>query len=97
MEDFDGIEEDENGDCIVKIQFFHTNDFWKGGWYIDGGILKEVTQKEIDEEMDKIKKKQEEEERRKIFGNITEEKIEFDDGNNHDDNEENDGSNNDYI
>ena len=97
MEDFDGIEEDENGDCIVKIQFFHTNDFWKGGWYIDGGILKEVTQKEIDEEMDKIKKKQEEEERRKIFGNITEEKIEFDDGNNHDDNEENDSSNNDYI
>ena len=81
-EDFDGIEKDENGDCIVKINFFKINDFWKGGWYIDGGILKEVTQKEIDEEMKKINKMKEEEERRKIFGNSNEENVEFDDGNN---------------
>ena len=85
-EDFDGIEKDENGDCIVKIQFNQTDNFWKGGWYIDGGILKEVTQKEIDEEIEKIIKMQEEEERKKIFGNVEEENVEFDDGNNHDDN-----------
>lgn len=83
-EDFDRIEKDENGDCAIKIQFFHTDNLWKGGWYIDGGILKEITQKEIDEEMKKIIQKQEEEERKKIFGNIVEEKEQFDDGNNHD-------------
>ena len=104
-EDFDGIERDENGDCVVKIHFFKVNDFWKGGWYIDGGILKEVTQKEIDEEMEKMKKKQEEEERKKIFGNINEEKKDIDDYNNLDndnqndnnENNKNDGFNNDDI
>ena len=43
-EDFNGAKKDINGDCVVNIAFTHTNMFWKGGWFIDGGSLREITQ-----------------------------------------------------
>ena len=67
-EDFNEAKRDENGDCMVKIQFNHKNNNWKGGWYIDEGCLMEITQKEIDDEIKIMNQKLEEEERKKFFG-----------------------------
>ena len=68
-EDFNMAKKDEKGDYIVKIEFNHGNDgLWKEGWFIDGGCLREITQKEIDNEMEIMNKKIEEEERKKLFG-----------------------------
>ena len=54
--DFDKAKKDKNDNCIVNVVFNHGNDaFWKSGWFIDGGSLKEVTQKEIDDETEKEK------------------------------------------
>lgn len=54
--DFDKAKKDKNDNCIVNVIFWHGDDqFWKSGWFIDGGSLKEVTQKEIDEETEKKK------------------------------------------
>ena len=55
-EDFDKAKKDDNGDCKIKIQFNHLDNFWKGGWFIDGGNLKEITQKEMDDEIELINK-----------------------------------------
>ena len=66
-EDFNGAKKDINGDCVVNIAFTHTNMFWKGGWFIDGGSLREITQKEMDEEIEIMNKKLEEEERKKYL------------------------------
>ena len=71
-EDFDSIIKekklDNNGDCKIKVLFWHADDYWKEGWFIDGGSLKEITQKEMDKEIKEMNKKKEEEERKKIFG-----------------------------
>ena len=75
-EDFDKAKKDDNGDCKIKIQFNHLDNFWKGGWFIDGGNLKEITQKEMDDEIELINKKKEEEERKKYFGYKEEEEDE---------------------
>ena len=69
IEDFNDAKKDENGDCKIKIQFNHNDNYWKGGWFLDGGCLREITQKELNEELEKIDKNLEEEERRKILGN----------------------------
>ena len=66
-EDFENAIKDENGDCKIKIQFNQINNYWKGGWFIDGGCLREITQKEMDNEIEILNKKMEEEERKKIF------------------------------
>ena len=60
-EDFNGVEKDQNGDCLVKVEFFHNNDFWKSGWFIDGGCLVETEQEEIDKLKEKEEEKEEEE------------------------------------
>lgn len=52
-EDFDNVEKDNNGDCFVKIEFVHVNLDWKGGWFIDGGSLVEISQKDLDKEIKK--------------------------------------------
>ena len=69
-EDFNKAEKDENQDCSVKIEFFHTDNFWKGGWLIDGGCLREITQKQMDDEIEILNKKKEEDEKKKYFGNF---------------------------
>ena len=66
-EDFNEAKKDINGDCVVNIEFRHLDNFWKGGWFIDGGSLREITQKELDEEIEIMNKKMEEEERKKYF------------------------------
>jgi hypothetical protein len=67
-EDFDKAKKDEKGDYIVKIEFSHGNDnYWKEGWIIDGGCLREITQKEMNNEIEIMKKKIEEEERKKLY------------------------------
>ena len=77
-EDFDSIKKenklDVNGNCNVNIIFFHADDFWKDGWIIDGGSLKEITQKEMDQEIEEMNKKKEEEEIKKILGKKEDEK-----------------------
>ena len=55
-EEFNDVQKDQNGDCLVKIEFSHNNLFWKSGWFIDGGCLVETEQAEID----KLKEKEEE-------------------------------------
>jgi len=60
-EDFNDVEKDQNGDCLVKVEFFHNNDFWKSGWFIDGGCLVETEQEEIDKLKEKEEEKEEEE------------------------------------
>lgn len=75
-EDFDKAKKDDNGDCKIKIQFNHLDNFWKGGWFIDWGNLKEITQKEMDDEIELINKKKEEKERKKYFGYKEEEEDE---------------------
>ena len=67
-EDFENAKKDENGDCKIRIEFNQVNLFWKGGWFIDGGSLKEITQKEMDNEIEIMNKNMEEEERKKYFG-----------------------------
>ena len=49
-EDFNDIEKDKNGDCLVKVEFWHLDNFWKGGWFIDGGSLVEISQKDLEKE-----------------------------------------------
>ena len=70
-EDFDSIiseqKLDENGDCKVKVTFWHADDFWKDGWYIDGGCLRVIDQKEMEKEIEEMNKKKEEEENNKLF------------------------------
>jgi len=70
-EDFDSIiseqKLDENGDCKVKVTFWHADDFWKDGWYIDGGCLRVIDQKEMEKEIEEMNKKKEEEEKNKLF------------------------------
>ena len=88
---------DNNGDCKVKVEFFHADDYWKDGWYIDGGCLKEITQKEMDKEIEEMNKRKEENEKKKLFGKEEDEKS--DDINygfydySGDDDEENEGGN----
>ena len=55
-EDFNDVQKDQNGDCLVKVEFSHRDLNWKSGWFIDGGCLVETTQEEID----KLKEKEEE-------------------------------------
>ena len=55
-EEFNDVQKDQNGDCLVKIEFFHNDNYWKSGWFIDGGCLVETEQAEID----KLKEKEEE-------------------------------------
>ena len=52
-EDFDGVEKDINGDCVVEISFSHKDLFWKGGWYIDGASLVEISQSDLEKETKK--------------------------------------------
>ena len=74
-EDFDKGKKDEKGDYIVKIEFSHGNDsHWKGGWIIDGGCLREITQKEMNNEIEIMKKKIEEEERKKLYRRLNNDK-----------------------
>lgn len=72
-EDFDSIinekKLDDNGDCKVKVMFAHADDFWKDGWYIDGGCLRVIDQKEMEKEIEEMNKKIEEEEKNKLFNN----------------------------
>lgn len=74
-ENFNEAKKDENGDCVVKIQFNHIDDFWKGGWYIDGGCLREITQKQLEDEISILDKLKEEKERKKYFGKEEDEKL----------------------
>ena len=73
-EDFNTAKKDINGDCVVNIEFLHLDHYWKGGWFIDGGSLREISQKEMDEEIELMNKKLEEEERKKFFGEKEDEK-----------------------
>ena len=67
-EDFNKGKKDENDEYIIKIEFNHEDDsFWKNGWYIDGGCLMEISQKEMDNEIAIINKNKEEEEKKKVF------------------------------
>ena len=67
-EDFNKGKKDENDEYTIKIEFNHEEDnFWKDGWFIDGGCLREISQKEMDDEIDIINKNKEEEERKKLF------------------------------
>ena len=70
-EDFDSIKKekqlDVNGNFQVKVLFFHADDFWKDGWLIDSGILKEITKEEMDKEIEEMNQKKEEEEIKKII------------------------------
>ena len=66
-EDFNEAKKDINGDCVINIEFIHLDGYWKGGWFIDGGILREINQKEIDEEIEMMNKKLEEEERKRFL------------------------------
>ena len=62
-EDFENAIKEEN--CSVQIWFSEAHSFeWKRGWYIDGGSLKEITKKEMDNEIEIINKKLEEEEKK---------------------------------
>ena len=49
-EDFNDVPKDENGDCQVKIEFFHVDQLWKGGWFIDGGSLVEINKEQLEKE-----------------------------------------------
>lgn len=70
-EDFDSIiaekKLDANGRCKITVSFWHVDDFWKSGWLIDGGSLKEITQQEMEKYLEEMKIKNEEEERKKFF------------------------------
>ena len=67
-EDFKKAKKDEKGDYIVKVEFNHGNDdYWKTGWFIDGGCLREITQKEMENEVKELNEKKEEDEKKKIF------------------------------
>jgi hypothetical protein len=58
MKDFEKAKKNENGDCVVNVVFDHANDsFWKEGWFIDGGSLKEITEKEMEDEIKNINDK----------------------------------------
>lgn len=59
-EDFHNAKKDENNEYKVKVIIDHNDDFWKDGWFIDGGCLREITQKEMDDEIAIIKKNEEE-------------------------------------
>ena len=58
---------------MITIQFEQINLYWKGGWFIDGGSLQEITQKQMDDEICIMNKKKEEEERKRIFERINDE------------------------
>ena len=64
-EDFNDVQKDQNGDCLVKVEFFHNNNYWKSGWFIDGGCLVETEQDEIDKLKEKEEKEEEKEEEKK--------------------------------
>ena len=72
-DDFDSIIEEQKldvkGVCNVKVKFWHVDDFWKDGWYIDGGCLRVIDQKEMEKEIEEMNKKREEEEKNKLFNN----------------------------
>ena len=87
-EDFKNAKKDENGDCKIRIQFNQVNDFWKGGWFIDGGSLKEITQKEMNNEIEIMNKNMEEEERKKYFGKNNDEDKDEDKDKDEDEDEE---------
>ena len=70
-EDFNDVQKDQNGDCLVKVEFSHRDLNWKSGWFIDGGCLVETTQEEID----KLKEKEEEKEKEKEEEKNEEKKI----------------------
>ena len=61
-EDFNDVEKDQNGDCLVGVKFLHKDLFWKSGWYIDGGSLVEISDEEIKKEIEKEKEKEDEKE-----------------------------------
>jgi hypothetical protein len=65
------VQKDQNGDCLVKVEFSHRDLNWKSGWFIDGGCLVETTQEEID----KLKEKEEEKEKEKEEEKNEEKKI----------------------
>ena len=52
--DFNDVEKDQNGDCVVKIEFYHVDLRWKSGWFIDGGSLVEITEEQLEKEEKKI-------------------------------------------
>ena len=56
-EDFENVPKVENGDCIVKIEFSHCDNFWKSGWFIDGGSLVEISKEQLEKEEKKAEKK----------------------------------------
>ena len=70
-DDFDSIinekKLDDNGECKVNVTFWHADDFWKDGWYIDGGCLRVIGQKEMEKEIEEMNKKREEEEKNKLL------------------------------
>ena len=66
-EDFDDVQKDQNGDCLVKVEFFHKNLFWKQGWFIDGGCLVETEQDEIDKLKEEEEKEEDKEEEKEKF------------------------------
>lgn len=67
-EDFNCAKKNENNEYKIKVLICHIDHFWKDGWFIDGGSLKEITQKEMDYEIERLKKIEEENERKKFFG-----------------------------
>ena len=70
-DDFDSIinkkKLDSNGDCKVKVMFWHIINNLKDGWFIDGGCLRVIDQKEMEKEIEEMNKKREEEEKNKLF------------------------------
>ena len=44
---FDDVEpKNEENLYRISIEFFHNNDYWKSGWYLDGGRLERMTEEE---------------------------------------------------
>ena len=44
---FDDVEpKNEENLYRISIKFFHNNDYWKSGWYLDGGRLERMTEEE---------------------------------------------------
>ena len=63
-EDFNDVQKDQKGDCLVKVEFSSNDDFLKSGWFIDGRCLVETEQDEIDKLQEKEEKEEEKEEKK---------------------------------
>ena len=59
-EDFNDVQKDQNGDCLVKVEFREKDLLWKKGWFIDGGCLVETEQDEINKLKEEEKEEKEE-------------------------------------